>query len=976
VITFGSGKNSRRIAFTVAISLFLGAAAAIGGEKEAPDARRQVNLLSNPGFEFAGKHDEVAADWLPFGENQISSWQGVRYGGPHYADFVPSQRDEGSSRTGLYGLRLISSGLAMSGAWQKVTLLQTKPKPILLSVWSRLDGSAGWAEFGIANVRYMDGTKGEIDRSKPLIDLRKGDGKWIRQQALYKPAKPVRYIEVKIDLQQGSSPAFLRIDDAIVAEVDSTVSELRTRGLKVPGADLTVAPSWASFERNAFEMQLIANGGNGAPIDERLLLLVIAESDALVIETQWPLKKDESLEFLLAPYDRKPFSPNYAADLFRVSFSKDGKTVFSWGMTRNERHLGITEDAAYFLEHEAIPPIRTSKIGSRISIRVPYETIEQEVPQSSTWRLNACLRQGERLACSAPTYSRERLFGRLIFPDQGDQASPLSINRVNLRNTDWNAREVELGLSLETQESLNVLLTAKTQSGQKSVFPLTIEPGQGDYSRELSLPETGLQFIDLNIAPDNKNNEPELASVRIPTTVSSPLWAWMYEVFAYEDENEVEVRAQISGRTAEKTEWLQVYIEDWRGRQVGKPVRKKPKAKTLFFMPIGDIPANDEPVCDHKMVVRALDKNGELLVESRLPFGRIRRPEQRKAEPIESVRVNEKGYLEVNGKPFFAVISSLQTKDHVGGYLRTPRVGYNAVKINVGAKDQIAASQDNSSAKDIYARLYGQGVYAAPMVYEPRNDEGMRELFDWFKKSPSFLLVVGGELYYEDGSRYDKAIWREYPERPLLLEHQNCGSWLSMSKLGEPIGDIAMTWVGSHHISPSRSMAAFFARERAVDPGVGLLPSVGIILAPSYSIWDSRMLCYLGIVEGATGAYLVTVARDEEGHRLVEQARGLATELRTMGPIFTSENQRRTIRVLPATAGLQVAERRVDKKHYVFVVNPTFRPVKARFMLSNREAVDSMDLRFERKDLFLDDSGCLEDELPPRWARVYQIQLK
>ena len=135
----------------------------------------------------------------------------------------------------------------------------------------------------------------------------------------------------------------------------------------------------------------------------------------------------------------------------------------------------------------------------------------------------------------------------------------------------------------------------------------------------------------------------------------------------------------------------------------------------LDFDPIIQMEVHDEPVADHWLVVRALDDVGRVVDQARCRVGRFTRPKRREATPIERVRINERGYLEVNGKLFYAVIASLRVEDLEAGYLKTPRLGFNGAKMNCGPNDQIV-STGKGSVRGVYTELYKNGVYATPFI--------------------------------------------------------------------------------------------------------------------------------------------------------------------------------------------------------------------------------------------------------------------
>ncbi len=981
---------------------------AVEPEEEPPDPTRQVNLAVNPGFEFAGAGDEAAQGWLPIGEDQLADWEKAHYKTTKRGTFVPASRDEGAARTGHYGLRLFGADLTTSAVWQRVDLLQTEPKPILFAVWSRIDGAEPlpehvgaskrsiWAEFGIANVRHTDGTKAEISRNRPQIDLSRGKGEWTLAQTVYVPEKPVRYVEVKVDLRSAGPATTLCVDDLVVAEVASTVAELEKRGLDVLAADIPVAPDRAVSGAARLRVPLFDSGGRGRPLGDPLPLRVVLLRDALLVETDFRPADDELLELLIAPYDRKPFDSPHAADFYRFQFSADGRSKFSWALTRNERALGAPRDAAFFLQRQPLPPpsVRAAKTDSEPawSIRIPFDTIQETAPRPGTWRINVCRRQGDRVACSSPTYARERKFGRLVFLSPAQQPAQLAIERVRVlsehphrdaippyaleNSLPWGDAQVEVTLSWRGAEARQAYVLCGTGADGAVRLPITLAPGRHRHRLDVPLRQSGLQRLSVRVEGEHGA---ALAQLALPVTVSPLLTLWTYEPFLYGDEPTAQIYTWLGAADPALILDLRAHVEDWRGRRVGDGVVVAARAgePVRLDVPVGGVTVNPEPTASHWIVVEALDERGRALGASRCRIGRIPRPEPRKAPPIETVRVDRRGYLEVNSRPFFAVVASLSVKNAGRGYMRTPRLGFNAAKVNCGA-DDVAHGCEDVSVRKLFTDLYAAGVYAAPLIWIPAEDDERRKLIDWFKASPTFLVLIGGEVYRGTAKSFNRPEWLAYPERPVLVEYHNSGSWLDQVHDGGPVAPISMVPFSHWVYSPVRKLLADYARERAVRGQTGLFTSLVLLQDPHVGIWDVRAFAYLSAIYGGTGAYLYIVANehDPQDDRIVELTRGLATELRLMGPVFTAEDQRRTVRVTPAGAGLQVGERRVGTERYLIVVNTNREAVEARFELGNDERAREVALRFEPpRKIELEDGRAFEDKLPPHWARVYRLKL-
>jgi len=621
--------------------------------------------------------------------------------------------------------------------------------------------------------------------------------------------------------------------------------------------------------------------------------------------------------------------------------------------------------------------------GHLAQITIPYDSIDQAPPQSAVWRFNVCVRRGEQRLCSAPTYSRERKFGRLLF----GSASRLNIERIeglgacpdvfNLpgyvekNSVPWGDAKIGVALSLNAARETKAEITA-AGAGKAVRQTVTLKSGAQTIEMTVPLREPGRQELTIEVSADTPQTK---AALRMPVVVAKPLSAWTYERFFYEDEKAANVAAALAVAAPVEIRQLRAHVEDWEGRRLGKNVTSDVNDARIvkLSLPVDAVPVHEEPVADHWMVVEALGRRGEVIDEARLRFGRIPRPQPRTGTPIETARVNDRGYLEVNGKPFFAVIASLNVKNLEAGYLSTPRIGFNGAKMNCGPGFKMIGTP-TVDVRELYRKLYEGGVYAAPVLWVDRekDPQNWRDMIQWMKTMPGYLVLIGGEVYRQPAQYFDNPVWLQEHGRPLVLEYHNCGNWLNLVALGKTVGHVAMYPSYDWTVSPWRVMAANYARERAVGPKIGIFSSIVVTNGPSFDIWDARTAAYLMAVWGGTGAYIYIVG-DEP---MVELTRGLARELTLMGPIFTAEDQTRIIEVSDGGTGLQAAERLVGQERYLIVVNPNPRSVKATYTLTGGAKARSITPRFEPpKEFRLKGGSAFEDELPPRWARVYRIEM-
>ena len=976
-----------------------------------PDPTRQVNLIHNPGFELPDAGNGVAADWLIPGEDQVADWQLRNYWSAERGAWLAPSRDAGAARTGSAGLRILGTGSNTSSVWQRVYLNQTEAKPILFSAWCRFDGHPGmrthpefptaWAAFGIANARHMDHSKAHVHRSQPLADLRQAGGEWQRVQAIHVPKKPLRYIDVKIEVQSAGAAAVLCVDDVLVAEVDAAAAQLEARGVNVPATVMMVPPSTndALGRTPMIDVPMLDQMGQGRPSGIKVRARAIDTPHALIIEADVDnADADDRVELLFAPYDVKPFHPDTAADMFRIRLDEAGEAALDWVLTRNERHFGASDDVAMFLQRTTVPQVKADRTaqddsGQRWRFVVPYAALQQVRPtRPSAWRMNLCVRRGDALNCSAPTYTRELSLGTLAFAAQSDIAEPTTIERVEVLadppdpkavatfavpgQLGWGATLLRVRVRHDGPAPLDTTLVARLGEHVAHV-PVRLDAGQVKQV-EITCPLriAGRQTLEVSLV--GPTSDDPLAALRMPVTIAPLLRLWLYETFGYHDEDTAEVFTWNNATEPDTIAAVRIRIEDWQGKRVGDPVTRNTSGDRTMRVqiPIAAVPARDQPTPDHWIIAEALDGQGDVLDTSRARWGRMKRPAPRAGDPIQDVVIGDRGYFRVNGQPFYAVFASLNVKDLRSGYLSTPRLGFNAAKTNCGSLGAVHL-EPQTSYQAVYRRLYEQGTYAAPFCFLQDAKERL-EVIDWFKTTPMFLCQIASEVYRQSAAEFDRHEFTEHPDRPFVLEYMNCGSWLDHALDGKQVAEVAMFPFWSWDLSAHRLLVASYARERAVSSSTGLVTSM-VMGAGSFDVWDARTTAYLSAIYGGTGAYLYIVADDPEGEddRITEIARGLATELREMGPIFTAADQQRTIRLVTSPTHLHVGERRINEQRYLIIANVGDQSVEATFELQDGERATDVTRLYEAgHPVQIDDGRRFTDDLPAHWARVYRIDLE
>ena len=128
---------------------------------------------------------------------------------------------------------------------------------------------------------------------------------------------------------------------------------------------------------------------------------------------------------------------------------------------------------------------------------------------------------------------------------------------------------------------------------------------------------------------------------------------------------------------------------------------------------------------------------------------------------------------------------------------------------------------------------------------------------------------------------------------------------------------------------------------------------------------------YLAIIHGARGLYYYAWAEDNQ----IDEARGLALELRFLSPIILSPSLRQAVSLLPARNHIDVMQSEYEGKTYLITCNRAEEVQQVEFHLPNLTADTPVLRRFEplRPIERTADGKGFKDTFHPYEVHIYEI---
>ena len=378
-----------------------------------------------------------------------------------------------------------------------------------------------------------------------------------------------------------------------------------------------------------------------------------------------------------------------------------------------------------------------------------------------------------------------------------------------------------------------------------------------------------------------------------------------------------------------------------------------------------------EPVLDNVVAVRLYDKAGKLLAEGDpIRFGFLSRfPKPDLPEAIERTAVNDRGYITVNGKPFFPVYWT----PHFG---ICPEANWppNVVKFKTLDITSIVCAKEKMPDEEVKAKLLAK-------IAEVKNDP---KLFQYELGDGEMQLQ--GEGWKERLAWCKKAIpWIREADPNHLINGPS--SWL----VGHPGHNEAMQafipdWDA---IGVETSFEAVPKINQLARPLMKVRKTAVLVGLETYFYQSNEVLRWRGyraILDGAAGIGLCPSGMMQSRPDKVNYLRGLNGEFRGLAPILTADEppQKCTLRVTARQGArppdalklIDTMERLCEGKRYVFAVRnrDDAGPLRVRFDFPKGERYSGVRVRFEGRTIQPSGGGFEDDFAEPQTVHVYELE--
>jgi len=365
----------------------------------------------------------------------------------------------------------------------------------------------------------------------------------------------------------------------------------------------------------------------------------------------------------------------------------------------------------------------------------------------------------------------------------------------------------------------------------------------------------------------------------------------------------------------------------------------------------------NEPVLDNAVVVRLHGKSKLLAETEPIRFGFMARPPKAEfPEKIEKTAVNERGFITINGQPYFPVYWT----PHFGV---CPEVNYPPTQFKCKAVDltSIVCSKDKMPDDEVKAKLLAK-------IAEVRNDP---KLFEY--------ALGDGEMQLQGAGWKDRLEWckkaigwiREADPNHLINGPQ---SWLvGHPGHNEAMGAFVPDWdvigveASFETVPEIRKFAVPLMKERRTAVLVGLET---YFYVPNEVL---RWRAYRALLNGATGVGLCPSGMMQSRPDKVNYLRGLNGEFRGLAPVLVADEPKEGLTV--SSNLIDTMERVRDGTRFLFAVRnkDDAGPLTARFDFPNGVRYSKVKVRFEGRTL-KPTAGGFEDEFPqPQTVHVYEL---
>jgi len=350
-------------------------------------------------------------------------------------------------------------------------------------------------------------------------------------------------------------------------------------------------------------------------------------------------------------------------------------------------------------------------------------------------------------------------------------------------------------------------------------------------------------------------------------------------------------------------------------------------------------------------------------------FGFMERPP--KAEfpaKIERTAVNERGFITVNGQPYFPVYWT----PHFG---ICPEANYPPMQFGYRAVDltSIVCAKDAMPDDEVKAKLLAKihEVKGDPKLFQYELGDGEMQLqgggwkdrVEWCKKAIGWIreadpnhLINGPSSWLVGHPGHNEAMKAFVPAWDVIGVEASFETVPEISKVLGPLpgGDAG------------QGRPAYKERRSAVIVGFETY-----FYVPNETL---RWRGYRALLNGATGVGLCPSGMMQSRPDKVNYLRGLNGEFRGLAPILVAEEPKEKLTVAPAA--VETLERVFEGKRYVITVKTRDEagPLRVRFALPKGERGSAVKVRFENgRTLPLTDGAFEDDFTAPKTVHVYEL---
>ena len=912
-------------------------------------ARPFPNLAVNPGFE-RGRAGRLPRGWGELPEDHLPYWGGY---------YWPAVQDTLMSHRGQASMRCDAAAGQTGGAVQTISLQQEEPRPIIVGAYCRAENLIADNFCWLAADVWYDNGKRELETAR--VFLGKATHDWDYRTFTIVPKRPVDHIVVKVENKSSLRTATVWVDDLYVAEVGSSAEELRARGLTLP-LEAECPPLVTEGGLSGSRVQI---GDNVAALshDEENLYIALSSSA-------------DRAEVMLAPFGIPGYDDIEYISFYRFAISRDGTFSLETAIDQDGYVFYSAADISPFKwEAKVEPPTSADGNHWTAEMRIPFAALGKNPPSAGEeWLANFAFlspkpdssEAASSIASWSGDYDNFRSFGTLRFP--GPRELELSDIRLGEglpegldMSQSWITRsEVGWGESIFRASLANCSETPRTftveikpTAGTGSVVTASLEAG---HSWELGLPyritSTARQGLELTLKDANSGTL--LSRTAFPVNVPEPVQLHLDQFYYYPEETNALLQIACPYLPADKPATLKVRLLAESTGATFLETECAPAPLVTSGIDLSQLPISSEPVKEYRLQVD-LVQDGKAVATASTSFGRLQRPKFAPQPPVEKVEVSPDGVLLVNGERFFPIVASL---GNLKAYPRASEMGFNSEKDNIYGVEEGKARIEDAWKRNVY-------FVVSDFQSNPQDREALTV---YSRNHPGVLMHVGSEVTYgsyfqEEGRQYLQKHEELDPVHPTFWEYEGgSGTWYARA-LGSPSLGRVIHHGGLVTDGPlGRIVPRVFALERAAATHPEEITVVAVpfrnnrsdFLVPgdwrqsmrsfsSQPFEELRAGVYLAVIQGARGLYYYAWAPDNQ----IDEARGLALELRLLSPVFLSPAIPGTVSLLPASNHIDVMQREYEGKTYLITCNRSEEPQQVEFRLPKITSNTPILRRFE-----------------------------